>query len=218
MRIIKTVTSNPASLLDSAFFDNLPELDRQHYVGSVVRRIMGTDFLTNAGIRSRSLAGAHLVSFWDYHGSYVSWPKDTSAVARGLRRQGFPRLSRQLENRLVNLLRRTRDYPEFVYVDGWGRVLPGIPKSIPRRATVTIQGSNAPERIQAWTVSAIMAIMARRSPLRTRRGSPLQDAWQQQLEGQVLETIPKMNAYLNPFRLWLQYPTHTYHLDRPQAA
>ncbi len=218
MRIIKTVTSNPASLLDSAFFDNLPELDRQHYVGSVVRRIMGTDFLTNAGIRSRSLAGAHLVSFWDYHGSYVSWPKDTYAVARGLRRQGFPRLSRQLENRLVNLIRRTRDYPEFVYVDGWGRVLPGIPKSIPRRATVTIQGSNAPERIQAWTVSAIMAIMARRSPLRTRRGSPLQDAWQQQLEGQVLETIPKMNAYLNPFRLWLQYPTHTYHLDRPQAA
>lgn len=218
MRIIRTVTSNPASLLDSAFFDDMPELERQQYIGALVRRIMGSDFLTNAGVRSRSLAGAHLVSFWDYHGSYVSWPKDTYAIARGLRRQGFPRLAHQLENRLVNLVRRTRDYPEFVYVDGWGRVLPGIPKSIPSRATVTVEGSNAPERIQAWTVSAIMAIMARRSPMRSRRHSLAQGSWQQQLEGQILDTIPKMNAYLNPFRLWLQYPTHTYRLNRPQTA
>lgn len=218
MRIIRTVTSNPASLMDSAFFDDMPELERQQYISALVQRIMGSDFLTNAGVRSRSLAGAHLVSFWDYHGSYVSWPKDTYALARGLRRQGFPRLAHQLENRLINLVRRTRDYPEFVYVDGWGRVLPGIPKSIPSRATVTVDGTNAPERIQAWTVSAIMAIMARRSPLRSRRRLSAPNGWQQQLEAQILETIPKMNAYLNPFRLWLQYPTHTYRLNRPQAA
>lgn len=218
MRPIRTITSNPASLLDTAFFNSLPELDQHQYVSALVRRIMGSDFLTNAGVRSRSLTGAHLVSFWDYHGSYVSWPKDTYAIVRGLRRQNLPRLARQLENRLINLVRRTRDYPEFVYIDGWGRVLPGIPKSMPSRAAVTVQGSNSPERIQAWTVSAIMAIMARRSPLRSRQPVPTQTWWQQQLEGQIMETIPRMNAYLNPFRLWLQYPTHSYQLDRPQTT
>ena len=218
MRIIRTLTSNPASLLDTAFFNDLPELDQHQYIAALARRIMSSEFLTNAGVRSRALAGAYLVSFWDYHGSYVSWPKDTYAIARGLRRQNLPRLAHQLENRLINLIRRTRDYPEFVYVDGWGRVLPGIPKSIPKRAAIAVQGSNAPERIQAWTVSAILAIMARRSPLHSRPPVPAQTGWQQQLESQIMETIPRMNAYLNPFRLWLQYPTHSYWLDRPQTT
>ena len=215
LRTIQTATSNPASLLDTSFFDGMSKADQQMYIGAIVKRIVGPDFLTNAGVRSRSLESAGLVPFWDYHGSYVSWPKDTYSIARGLHRQGFPRLSRQLENRLINLVRRTRDYPEFVYVDGWGRVLPGIPKSLHRRATMTIEGPNAPERIQAWTVSAIMAIMANRSPLHIHHKSDAKVSWQQEFESRLLETIPRMNVYMNPLRLWLQYPTHSYRLHAP---
>lgn len=214
IRVITTATSNPASLLDTGLFDDISEEDRRMYVSSVVARIMSANFLTNAGIRSRSLTASHVVPFWDYHGSYVSWPKETYDIAKGLHRQGFPRLAVQLENRLLNLVRKTHDYPEFVYVDGWGRVLPGIPRSLAQRSAVPVAGTNAPERIQAWTVSAIMAILSDRSPFR-REKRPRKETWQTNLEKTILETIPFMHMYINPFQLWLHYPTHRYHLLPP---
>lgn len=216
IRIITTATSNPANLLDTGIFDDLSEDLHRQYVSGIVTRIMSANFLTNAGIRSRSLNASHVVPFWDYHGTYVSWPKDTYDIAKGLRRQGFSRLAQQLENRLLNLVRKTHDYPEFVYVDGWGRVLPGIPRSLARRSpsAVPVAGSNAPERIQAWTVSAVMAIMSNRSPFRRRTGNR-QNSWQAGLEDRILTSIPHMNMYINPFQLWLHYPTHAYHLLPP---
>lgn len=219
IRIITTATSNPANLLDTGIFDDLSDELRQQYITGIATRIMGASFLTNAGIRSRSLNASHVVPFWDYHGTYVSWPKDTYDIAKGLRRQGFPRLAAQLENRLLNLIRKTHDYPEFVYVDGWGRVLPGIPRSLERRTPsgIPVAGSNAPERIQAWTISAVFAIMSGRSPFR-RRPTVKQSNWQASLEDRVLNSIPHMNMYINPFQLWLHYPTHAYHLLPPERA
>jgi glycogen debranching enzyme len=217
LRAITTPMANAAALLDTGIFDGLPIKERQQYISAIVRRVFDKDFLTSAGIRSRSLEKARLVSFWDYHGSYASWPKETYDIAKGLRRQGFPRLSRQLENRLLNLVLKTREYPEFVYVDGWGRVLTGKPQQEEHsKGIVTVAGHDTPERIQAWTVSALMAILTGRGlariPLKKRRQIPSQESWQQSLEEEILARIPHVDAHLNPVKLWLNYPTYKYRL------
>jgi glycogen debranching enzyme len=213
-RIIQTATANPAGLLDTHFFDDLEPAERDTYVTALVRRIMDKDFLTSAGIRSRSLQGAHLIPFWDYHGSYVSWPKETYDIAKGLRRQGLPKLAYQLENRLLNLVLKTRDYPEFVYVDEGGRVLAGAPHTHPHGELVLVEGTNEPERLQAWTVSAVMAIISNRGLGRRKRNKPL--AIQPpagHLQDEILAKIPHLDVYINPLKLLLQYPTHKYHLS-----
>jgi glycogen debranching enzyme len=158
LRIIKTLTANPAAMLDSGFFDTLTPPKRQEYITSLVRMIMSPEFLTDGGIRSRALSQAHLIPFWDYHGSYTSWPKETYDIAKGLQRQGFPLLARELENRLLNVIFKAREYLEFVYVDEWGRVLAGSPSSREHGEFTLVDSTNKPERIQAWTVSAVLAI------------------------------------------------------------
>ena len=220
LRIIETPTANPAALLDTDFFNDLPTEERQRYITAIIQRITSKDFLTNAGVRSRSLGMAHLVPFWDYHGSYVTWPKETYTIARGLRHHGFSRLSRQLENRLLNIVLKTREYPEFVYVDEWGRILAGAPSTRGHGDFILVEGTNKPERLQAWTVSALMAIIARRGQYKRKKkpALPPVEAWQTSLEDHILARIPRIDYHINPIKLWLQYPTHKYHLSGPDRA
>lgn len=211
IRMIRTQTANPAAMLDTGFFDQLPEQDREVYITAIVRKMFSKEFLTVAGIRSRSLSAAHLVNFWDYHGSFVSWPKETYDIAKGLRRQGLPKLARQLENRLLNIILRTHEYPEFVYVDEWGRLLSIRPTKREHGELVLVEGTNTPERTQAWTVSAIMAIIAERYGKKmTGRTAISQEPWQKNLEQQVLNAIPHVDRYINPLKLLMKYPTHRY--------
>jgi glycogen debranching enzyme len=217
LRVIGTPMANAGALLDTGIFDDLAVEERQRYVSAIIQRLFDKDFLTSAGIRSRSLEKAQLVPFWDYHGSYATWPKETYDVAKGLRRHGFLRLSGQLENRLLNLVLKTRAYPEFVYVDGWGRVLTGKPNSDKHVADiVTVNGHDTPDYIQAWTVSALMAIITNRGlgkiPFKKRRQTDQQEEWQQSLEAEILARIPHVNVHLNPLKLWLNYPTYKYQL------
>lgn len=216
-RIIATHTANPAALLDTRIFDDLPEQLRHMYVSSIIRTIFSPEFLTDAGIRSRALSGASLVSFWDYHGSYVSWPKETFDIAKGLKRQGFPELAKQLENRLLNVVLKNREYPEFVYVDEWGRVLNSSPAQHEHGHVVVVDSTNNPERIQAWTVSAIVAIVSERLRSRikpTRRTFTSQ--WKAELEQHIMAHIPQINRMINPFSLSARYPTYPYRLDKKQ--
>jgi glycogen debranching enzyme len=216
MRIIHTSTANPAALLDTEFFDDLNETDRHKYVKALVIKIMSDDFLTDAGIRSRALSAAHLIEFWDYHGSYVTWPKETYDIAKGLRRQGFPTLARELENRLLNVILKNREYPEFVYVDGWGRVLASSPSAHSHGETVLIDSINKPERIQAWTVAAVIAIISQRIGSKLRKGSPAPTRadWQIALEKKVLTHMPRVDRLLSPNALKARYPTYKYHLAK----
>src|SRR5205085_2432056 len=162
------------------------------YIIAIVKHMMGSNFLTDAGIRSRSLAAAHLVKFWDYHGSFVSWPKETYDIAKGLRRQGFPLLANQLENRLLNVYLKIRKYPEFVYVDGHGRVLASSSGPTHHGEFTLIDGPNTPESVQAWTVSAIIAILNSRFTykniivLKSRK----RDACMMKVEREILADIP----------------------------
>lgn len=213
LRVITTPTANPASLLDTKFFDTLPPEAHKKYVRGIVRNIMSKDFLTDAGIRSRSLKSADLVDFWDYHGSHVSWPKETYDIAKGLSRQGMPKLGRQLENRLLNIVLKSSQYPEFVYVDDWGRVLTGAPTTRTHGEVIFVEGTNTPERLQAWTVSAVFAIVNRRMQAKVSRAKPRrQEPWQRDLEKEVISKIPYVNRYINPLKLLMKYPTYTYAL------
>lgn len=213
LRIIKTTTANPASLLNSHFFDGLPAAERRLYISGLVRNIMGTEFLTDAGIRSRGLSEAGLIPFWDYHGSYVSWPKETYDIAKGLRRQGFPELARQLENRLLNVVKKSRGYPEFLYVDARGRVLGSSSNAHRHTHALLVRSTNVPESIQAWTVSAILSIQANRRP-GFRLGKIRQEGWQAELEDEVLVHIPRVARLKTPLTLNARYPDYPYELKK----
>jgi glycogen debranching enzyme len=209
IRVIKTTTANPASLLNSGIFDELQMPEKIKYISAIVANIMGTDFLTDAGIRSRGLSESNLIPFWDYHGSYVSWPKETYDIAKGLRRQGFPELAKQLENRLLNVVRKFRGYPEFLYVDPRGRVL-GCSSTAHRHThALEIVTTNVPESIQAWTVSAIVAILANRR-LGAGRNKIKQAQWQNMLEKDVLAHIPKVDRLKSSITLNARYPDYPY--------
>lgn len=217
LRIIKTVTANPAALLDTSFFDGL--VDRQLYLSAIVTKIMGRDFLTDAGIRSRALSASGVIPFWDYHGSYTTWPKETYDIAKGLMRQGFPELARELENRLINVVLRNGQYPEFIYVDDWGRVLSGAHSAQTHGDFVLVDSTNKPERIQAWTVSAIVSITNHRFAAKIiGKKKPHQEPWQKELERAILTQIPRMRKLLNPITLSARYPAYKYKLAKRDAS
>jgi len=212
IRPIETQTANPAALLDTTFFDELPPEQQQIYIQGITRNIMGADFLTDAGIRSRSLSENRLIKFWDYHGSFTSWPKETYDIAKGLRRQGFPKLARELENRLLNVMKVSRGYPEFVYVDFRGRVLAGPPRRLKHGRLSVVNSTNKPETVQAWTVSAILAITYGKPPLIGASVSKQTD-WQQDLEQEILAHIPHVPALRNAKALAARYPDYPYQLQ-----
>lgn len=214
IRIIKTVTANPADMLESGFFQGLSLSERRKYVGGIVKMIMSDEFLTDAGIRSRGLSEARLIKYWDYHGSYTTWPKETSDIANGLRWQGFNRLAIELENRLVNVVRALRSYPEFIYVDRRGRVL-GAAASPHHHAEVTlVESTNNPERVQAWTVSAVIKIATIRSrtTLLSKRRLKLSrhGHWQDEVEKDVISHMPLMPKLRSNKELSARYPAYPY--------
>lgn len=213
VRFIKTLTANPAVLLDSRFFEELPEDKQQYFVSEISREILGTEFLTDVGIRSRALTEAHLIKHWDYHGSFTSWPKETYDIAKGLRRWGLPKLAIELENRLLNATRSVGLFPEFYFVDARGRIL-GIPTDSRTHGTlIFIDSHHAPERIQAWTVSAVIAINHSRRFWRRRKSNP-QQLWQHELEEEVLMAIPHMPELKSTKELAARYPAYSYRLRR----
>ncbi|HET9850667.1 MAG TPA: hypothetical protein VFP35_03535 [Candidatus Saccharimonadales bacterium] len=208
VRLIETITANPAELLDTTFFGGMPSEQAQRMISGIAHRILGPEFLTDAGVRSRSLYEANLVSFWDYHGSYTSWPKETYDIAKGFKRQGLPRLAYELENRLLNMTRAMKSFPEFVYVDLRGRVM-GMPN---RRTShgqlVFVDSKNKPEKVQAWTVSAITAINAAKRPRKFKTS----DSWQAKLESEMLADIPHMPKLKTQKELSARYPAYPYKL------
>lgn len=217
-KVIRTAAANQAALLDSAIFDDLPVAEKQKYITAIIQTILSSEFLTDAGIRSRSISSAGLVSHWDYHGSFVSWPKETYDIAKGLRRQGFPKLARQLENRILNVCLKYKAYPEFVYVDAHGRVLASPPSTRAHGDFVVIEGTNQPEHLQAWTISAVTAIISGRlkNKLKFDKSSG-QEQWQIDLENKMLSTIPDVNRYFNPYLLRVRYPAYRYVLKPKES-
>lgn len=217
LRIISTLTANPAALLDSGFFDDLSAEDRKKYISGIVTMITSKEFLTDGGVRSRALCHGNLIPYWDYHGTYVTWPKETHDIAKGLRRQGFVKLAKQLENRLLNLIRRSKMYLEFAYVDEWGRVMASAPSGAEHGQLTIIDSTNNPEIIQGWTVSAVIQIINTRIVDKARISAAKHHSWQTELEQKILANIPKINRLLTPGSLAARYPSYPYKVIKDKS-
>ena len=160
-RIVNTLTSNPALLLDSNVLLDMPPKVATTFVNSIVKTIMGPDFLTTAGVRSRAWRHHAVPGFTDYHGSYTVWPKETHDIAKGLRRHGFTQQAEELENRLLKTVAAAGEFYEYFYVGENGAVWYD-----PKNALATLNPdsskiddsalNNHPEPCQAWTISAFM--------------------------------------------------------------
>lgn len=162
-RQIQTFTSNSAALLDSGLLLDLPDKERLEYASSIAKVIMGHDFLTEVGVRMRALRHADLVDFADYHGSLVSWPKETYDIAKGLRRHGYVREATELEERLLAAAARSGEFYEFYHVSRDGKV--EYRYGSHRREIQSSGRVNVPEPSQAWTIAAILSIIHSRGHL-----------------------------------------------------
>lgn len=158
-RLIKTIQSNPGWMLNTDFFDDLPDQERQKYLKGIVERLFSTEFLTDAGIRARSTVHIDDSSYADYHGSWVSWPVDSYMFAKGLRRQGFGQLAEQIENRILNVVNMAGVSYEFFIIDKNGRVLlDPVNAKKPQEGALELAMQMVPEYSIAWTNSAVAAI------------------------------------------------------------
>jgi glycogen debranching enzyme len=184
-RRIESVASNGALLLGTSIFDGLPGASR--YIEGLVRRICSEEFVTEVGVRCRSLAEYDRVDFQDYHGTWACWAKEGYDVADGLQRQGFARLARQLYWRILNGVNVAGAATEFLYVCPDQRVHYDFADRGPRSSNPQeIHGTNRPEPLQAWTVTALLSIKSRVS-----KPTPVTAArWRAALENDVLPGIP----------------------------
>jgi hypothetical protein len=106
-----------------------------------------------------------------------------------------------------------RAYPEFVYIDRRGRVL-GVSRSIHGHGEILmVEGPNQPERIQAWTVSPILALTSK--PSKSKNNKYLkQQSWQEELEKDILRTIPHVPILKTTKELSARYPAYHYQLKK----
>jgi glycogen debranching enzyme len=196
-RWIDSLASNGALLLDTDLFDGLPAAER--YVAGLVRRICSPDFMTEVGIRCRSLGEGGVVDFQDYHGEWTVWMKETFDVARGLERQGLPWLARQIGIRLLNAVNIAGAHVEFLYVSPDQRVMYDF-RACDLRTTQpeVITGTNQPEAPITWTVTAALALKSwlgsKRKFLATT-AAPDTDSWRQTLEAEVRDQVPELAVH-----------------------
>lgn len=213
LRQVKTICSNAGLLLETRLFD---DHDSQQLVAGIVRGLYHKDFLTDVGVRCRSLQHEKLVNFADYHGAWAVWAKETYDIAKGLRRNGFDGLANQLELRILNGIRLSGQTSEFWYVDPVGRVnydpFERRPWSGQRKRLI---GTHYSEDTQAWTISAALAIERR---LSEAQASPLRPAWQVSLEQELLTTFPEVVLLETEAQALAAYPKdYAWHIDQAEG-
>jgi glycogen debranching enzyme len=156
---INTLTSNGALLLNSRLLDGLKLDDRDFYVGKIAEMISSNEFITDAGIRSRSLRHESIPGFIDYHGSYTVWHKETNEIAKGLRNHGLNSLAALLEKRMLDAVLKSGEFSEFYYVDHENKVWYDRIEAMGHFDLLSPGGNlPTPEPGQAWTISSIYRI------------------------------------------------------------
>lgn len=219
LRLITTLGANAGELLNSSFFEDLPSVERQKYIGAIVTMLFSDEFLTPAGIRTRAKSLAYLSDisqkhnqpntlsdYWDYQGSETSWIVQTGRIAEGLRRQGFYKLCEQLENRILNTVHICGYNLEYVYIGARGDLENVIAYNIqekdtpiaaaPKTTLVEIAATNIPEFIQTWTASKVAAIKHRRATPQLQPQTE-KKSWQYDLEENILATLHAKNQFIS---------------------
>ncbi len=162
-RQIQTLTSNAGLLLQTNLLGALDDEQARTYVQAIVHYLMNErEFLTPSGIRCRSLRHAHLLTFADYHGSLVTWPKDTANIAEGLRRWGFEVEARELEKRMLESIMTAGEPYEFFYVDKENHAKLHYRSEYQSEPKFHESGkANTPEPMQAWSLACFLKVMLR---------------------------------------------------------
>lgn len=213
VRQIKTVSSNPALLLSTGVFDSPDEETKKEYISAIVKKIYSDEFITPVGLRCRSTLHKYLIHIQDYHGVWAVWPKETYDVAKGLEKQGFPRLADQLETRILNGINISGNNFEFFYVSPEGYVeYDPEEKRMHLTPQQIIDGTNYPENIQAWTVSAALAIKYKHAHPQPRQIDT--QSWQYQLEENLLQKVPWEKLLKSREELKKAFPTdYSFRID-----
>lgn len=153
---LATKTSDMGWLLASGLFDDLSAQERERYVTPVVRLLCSSEFMTDVGVRCRSMSNSDLVGLVDYHGSFTSWPLDTYQTIQGLRRQGYGRLAREFELRLRDGLAQTGQLNEYWIVGADGGALYRPPVTGSKRNAGSLPVQSPPEPGFAWTAATVI--------------------------------------------------------------
>lgn len=201
-RILKTLQSDAFWVLNSNLFDDMPESEKKKFIIPLVERMFSSDFITDAGIRCRSLK--HLaVNMAGYHGAHAVWPIDTAIAAKGLRRQGFEKLANQLEARIVNSTNMSGSHYEFFYVMPDGKVVLDLKAASRWRAYAEkLPIQMKPEQDIAWTVAAVFSIKMRNSSYTSQD----KKSWQSVTEKHILNTIKNIRILNSIKELEEKYP------------
>ncbi len=207
-RQLRTIQSDAGWMLNSNIFENLPSDERAKYISAIVQELFSSDFLTDVGIRSRSVQYADTLNVADYHGSLVSWPIDSYIFAQGLRRQGLARLAQQLESRVLNAVNMSGDNYEFYYVQPDGEVILDLASAKLNHAGATdLPTQMSPEAGIAWTVAATFMIKLRNGQAASDQPEVLEsDKWASKLEDGVLAHIKNVAPIKTIAQLEHDYP------------
>lgn len=171
--------------LNASFWAHVPEDERRDYLTKVISRLFRDDFLSDVGLRTRSLDTEEpLGDMIDYHGSQTVWPMFNFMVIEGLRRYGLYRLARQLEFRILNGVNAVGGLTEFLIVDRQGRLY--RPDKSAHRSH---RGQMIPEQNIAFTVVPAMTLAYRHM---YRRHDPAESGWRLDLEESILGSIPNV--------------------------
>ncbi len=114
-KLNKSVTSDPGHLL----FSGILEKDQEE---SVISYLMGSDLLTEYGIRTLSVKDADFDPTAYQRGSV--WPHDNWIIACGLRKRGYISEYNEIKNRILAISDSLGGLPEYVGVDERGNLIP----------------------------------------------------------------------------------------------
>lgn len=192
--------------LNASFWKHMPDPMHRAKIISIVKRLFQDDFLTDAGIRTRSLRTREpLGDMLDYHGSQTVWPMFNFMFVEGLRRLGLHGLAYQLEVRILNSINAVGNFPEFCIVDHSGQIY--RPNS---HAKKRIKGQMIPEQNIAFTVVPALTLAYRHAyhrPIKPTSG------WRHDLEASILASIPEIDL-LDPSQAAAEYLIKPIKVDR----
>lgn len=217
-RAVTTRTSDQTELLNTALFDDLPEEEYQTYIKGILTHVYSEQFLTDVGIRSRSLEHDELIDFWDYHGSRAVWIKATYDFAKGLKQQGFPQLAKQLEFRILNGIRIAGAFSELFYVAPNGQVAYMPHRKRKTKRHEEILATTIPEHMQTWTASAVAAI---EYDLQHPNRKQHQEHWKEVIEDHLMRTNPQVTLITTPRKAYKALPkqySYTINTQKGQAS
>jgi glycogen debranching enzyme len=171
IRILRVKKGIAGFLLNTELF-NFKSKKERTMVENFIEVLFSKELLAPGGIRGLATNAPRFVPTTYHNGT--TWPVITFEIARGLRRQGYHALAKNLEERIMKIVSVTHLYPEYVRSDAQKPI---------RICTRTVLAFNTtteeerklevpPQLFQGWTVSAVANILFRRQAKLNPEDSP----------------------------------------------